>query len=211
MTRKHLIEQILRQVYGGHPSDDSSITEGLVNQYITQGTALAAKQNYKENYQIEGVGFVNNSFYSTFKGIAITADERNLYKFTLPTLPLGIGSVDGISRVVLKNSDNEISYPVILISESQVGMQRSMRQVQNKLIGYPEGGYCYLITPLIVTSYTASVTLISGGDDTDLNSTLNVPNDYINTIVEYCKTQLSFERNMPVNAANDGMDAIRNN
>ena len=209
MQRIELIERLRRQVYGGFPADDSSITDNLVNKWIIDGTALAAKQNYKENIQIEGVGYVNNSFYSTFKGIAITADERNLYKFSLPSLPLGIGSTEGISRVIFKDASNSLSYPGVMLSESQVGYQRSMRPVQNKILCYPESGYCFIITPIIMTDYTAQVTLISGGDESDLTSNLNVPSDYINVIVEYCKAQLTFERNQPVNSANDGQDAIR--
>jgi len=31
MTRNQLIERILRQIYGGQPSDDSNITFGLLD------------------------------------------------------------------------------------------------------------------------------------------------------------------------------------
>jgi len=78
MTRSQFIEQILRQVYGGYVQEDSSITPMLVNQYIDQAIAFAAKTNYKENASLEGVGFVNNSFYTTFKDIAISRDESGL-------------------------------------------------------------------------------------------------------------------------------------
>lgn len=209
MQRIELIERLRRQLYGGFPTDDAEITDNLVNRWITDGTALAAKQNYKENYQLEGVGFVNNSFYSTFKGLEITADERFLYKCTLPNLPLGIGTVDGISRALFKSTINTLSLPAVILSESQVAIQRQMRPIPNKILCYSEGTFLYAITSIILTPYKASVTMVSGGDDTDLYSTLNVPNDYINVIVEYCKAQLGFERMQPVDAQNDGQDSIR--
>jgi hypothetical protein len=59
------------------------------------------------------------------------------------------------------------------------------------------------------SGFTASVTMISGGNDSDLASTINIPNDYVNVIVEYVKVQLAFERNQPVPSSNDGTDAIR--
>lgn len=209
MTRAVFIERLRRQVYGDFPSDDSTITDNLVNQWILDGTSIAAKKNYTDNLQLEGVAFVNNGFYSTFKSLAITKDEQFLYKFTLPEIPLGIGSVDGISRVVFKDENNNISYPGILLSENQVGIARSMRPIPNKTICYPEGGDCFIITTLIMTPYTASVTMVSGGDSGNLNSTLNIPGDYISVIVQYIQQQLLLERNQPVNAANDGNDSIR--
>jgi hypothetical protein len=210
MTRQELIERLRRQVYGGFPSDDSSITDNLVNKWIIDGTAIAAKQNYKENFQLDGVAYVNSSFYSTFKEIAITNDEQFLYKFTLPSIPLGVGSVDGISRIVFKDTKDKISYPAVILSENQVSFQRSMRPIPNKILTYPEGGECFIITTLLMDSgFTASVTMISGGNDSDLASTINIPNDYVNVIVEYVKVQLAFERNQPVPSSNDGTDAIR--
>src|SRR5688572_11305353 len=103
MQRIELIERLRRQIYGSFPADEADITDGLVNAWIIDGTAIAAKQNYKDNLQLEAIGFVNNSFYSTFKGIAVTLDENNLYKFTLPSIPLGIGATEGIGRLLFKD------------------------------------------------------------------------------------------------------------
>ena len=78
MLRSQFIEQVLRQVYGGYVQEDSSITPMLVNQYIDQAIAFAAKNNYTDNLRLDGVAYVNNSFYTTFKGLAISNDETGL-------------------------------------------------------------------------------------------------------------------------------------
>jgi hypothetical protein len=48
--------------------------------------------------------------------------------------------------------------------------------------------------------------LISGGDSTDLNSTLIVPDDYMPMVIEYIKGQLAFEKSRPIDQSNDGVD-----
>ena len=210
MTRATLIELIRRQIYGGQPSDDADITVGLVNVWLNQAIALAAKQNYKENIAIDGISFVNNSFYTTFKGIAVTKDEQFVWKITLPQIPIGIGSTEGISTVVFKDPDTaQISYPVVLISENQRSFSKGMRTIPNKLIGYPQGGFVFVESTIQLSNYTATVTMISGGTSTDLTSTVNVPDDYMNVIVEYVKQQLMFQRSVPVDVTNDGADIIK--
>ena len=79
-SRQTLIEQITRLVHNGQPTQDSDITDALINLYINQGVGLAVNQNYKESMQIDGVGYVNNSFYTTFKAIAVTKDENFLWQ-----------------------------------------------------------------------------------------------------------------------------------
>ena len=49
MTRNIFIERILRQIYNGQPSDDSSITYNLVNQWLNDAIGLAAKKNYTDD------------------------------------------------------------------------------------------------------------------------------------------------------------------
>ena len=206
MTRRFFIERTLRQIYNGQPTDDSNITVGLVNGWMGDAIGAAAAQNLKDNLQVDGVSYINNSFHTTYKGLAITADERNLYRFTLPEVPLGVGASDGVKRVLFKNASNTISYPAVLLSEDQVGLERSMRPIQNKIKCYSEGIYCYIITPIIMTNYTASCTMVSGGDATDLDSVLNVPANYLPVMVTYIQQQLMLENKMPQDITNDGRD-----
>lgn len=210
MTRRYFIERTLRQIYGTQPNDDSWITYNLVNAWLSDAIALAAKANYKENQAIDGISFINNSFYTIFKGLAVTRDEQFLWKITLPEIPIGIGQNMGVSTLQFKDDTRDLtSQTVVWVSENQRTYFDSMRPIPNKLLAYPQGEFVYVLSPLILSVYTANVTMISGGDSTDLDSTLNVPQDYFPVMVEYIKQQLMFERGVPVDLANDGNDAIK--
>jgi len=206
-SRNAFIELIRRQIYGDQPSSEANITKGLVNRWLNFGIAAAAKQNNKENIALDGVNYINNSFYSTFKGLAISQDEFNLWKIELPQLPLGIGSTEGISTVMIKSSDGQVSYPLIMLSQNEKSFQRGYREIPNKVIGYAEGTYVYVLSSIMLNQYTASVTMVSGGDASDLTSTINIPDDYLPTIVEYVKAQLMFQRNVPQDNVADGVDS----
>jgi len=210
MTRRTYIELIRRQIYGSQPSNDAEITVNLVNKWLNIAIAAAAKQNNKDNLAIDGINYVNNSFYTIFKGLAVTNDENFLWKVTLPQLPLGIGTSEGISTLEFKDAEtNQVSYPAVMMSENQRSFSRGMRAIPNKVLAYSQGGYIYALSTIQLSQYTASVTMISGGGSTDLSSTINVPDDYFPVIVEYLKQQLMFQRQVPVDATNDGLDAIQ--
>ena len=210
MTRSQFIEQILRQVYGGYVQEDSSITPMLVNQYIDQAIAFAAKTNYKENASLEGVGFVNNSFYTTFKDIAISRDENGLWKLTLPQVPVGVGANEGISTLQLKNNQNQISQPCIPLTENQKTYFQGLQNLPFKTLYYVEGNLAYLVSNLTLSNYTATVTLVSGGNSSDLNSNLNVPGDYVPIMIDYIQKQLLLMKSRPQDLANDGTDLTAN-
>lgn len=205
MTRGQLIEQILRQVYGSQPTDDASATPNLVNQMINQGIGIAAKLAYKDAIQMDGVGYVNNSFYSTFKGIAVTPDDNFKWKIDLPSVPVGVGKDEGISTLVFKDSNGKVSLPVVWLSQNQVTYFQSMPMIANKILAYSEGSVVYAMSTILLDQYTATVTLVSGGDSSNLSSTLNVPDDYIPTIVEYVSKLLMASRAQPQDQANDGV------
>ena len=210
MTRRQYIERTLRQIYNGQPSHDATITYSLVNLWMNDAIALAAKTNYTDNYKLEGVAFVNNSFYTIFKGLSVTQDEQFLWKITLPQIPVGIGANEGVSTLTFKDaSSTQISNPVVWLSENQLSFSGSMRPIPNKILAYPQGSFIYVKSDLLLSSYTAQVTMISGGDSKDLDSTLNVPSDYLPVMNEYIKNQLVFERQMPLDVQNDGVDAIK--
>lgn len=210
MTRKTYIELIRRQIYGGQPSDDAEITVGLVNKYLDIAIAVAAQQNYKGNIAIEGISYVNNGFYTTFKGIAVTKDENFLWKIALPQVPVGIGENEGVEIVVFKDSENnQLSQNIVWMSQNQRSFNSGRRQIPNKLLAYQEADAIYVLSTILLSQYTASVTMVSGGTSTDLTSTINVPPDYFTVIVDYLKAQLLFQRQMPVDSTNDGVDIIK--
>jgi len=210
MNRRTYIELIRRQIYGSQPSDDAEITVGLVNKWLDISIAAAAQQNYKGNIALEGISYVNNGFYTTFKNIAVTKDENFLWKVALPQIPVGIGENDGVPILVFKDAaNNQLSQNVVWLTQNQRSFNSGRRQIPNKLLAYQEADYIYILSTITLSQYTASVTMISGGTSTDLTSTINVPPDYFTVIVDYMKTQLMFQRQMPQDVQNDGLDAIK--
>ena len=206
MTRRFFIQRTLRQIYGGEPSADSNITDNLVNGWLNDALGVAARKNYTDNYTIEGINFVNNSFYCTFSDLTITKAEQNLYKFELPHIPVGLGYSEGISTVQFVDSMGIVSRTGVPLSMNQVTYFPNMRAIPNKLLYYSEGKFCYVLSVVGLTIYTAKVKLISGGDSTDLDSELNIPSDYIPICVDYIKQQLLLEQSRPKDQNNDGID-----
>jgi hypothetical protein len=206
MTRRFYIERLLRQVYGAMPSDDSQLTVNLVNAYLNDAIGLAAKQCYKESIAIDGVAYVNNAFYTTFKNLAIVADSDFVWKIALPAMPTGLGTTDAISRVQLRDTKGKVSDPIVLLSANQVAYRKSLHQPQNKLIGWNEGRELYIEAVLPLSQYTGQVSMVSGGLSTDLDSELHVPDDYLPIVNDYLLKQLNTQRTEPQDNSNDGSD-----
>lgn len=206
MTRKTFIERILRQIYNGQPSDDSSITFNLVNQWLNDAIGVAAKKNYTDSIQMDGVAYVNNSFYTSYSSLTITQVDNTTFKFTLPQIPVALGKNEGIATLQFSNSKTPTSFGAVPLSMNQVGYQDTLRPIQNKVVYWPQGQEVYMSTGIPLTAYKANVRMVSGGDSTDLNSTLIIPDDYVPIMVEYIKAQLAFERSRPIDTSNDGVD-----
>lgn len=206
MTRKIFIERILRQIYNGQPSDDSSITFNQVNQWLNDAIGVAAKKNYTDSIQMDGVAYVNNSFYTSYSSLTITQVDNTTFKFTLPQIPVALGKNEGIATLQFSNSKTPTSFGAVPLSMNQVGYQDTLRPIQNKVVYWPQGQEVYMSTGIPLTAYKANIRMVSGGDSTDLNSTLIIPDDYVPVMVEYIKAQLAFERSRPIDTSNDGVD-----
>jgi hypothetical protein len=138
MTRYALIERILRQIYNGQPSDDSSITYNLVNQWLNDAIALAAKKNYTDSIQMDGVAYVNNSFYTSFRDLPVTNVDFTTYTINLPMIPVALGKDEGIATLQFVGEGKE-SYTAIPLSMNQVAYIEQLRPIQNKLLYWIEG------------------------------------------------------------------------
>jgi hypothetical protein len=204
MTRREFLERESRQIHGGFATDDSEMTYNLINSWLNDSIAIAAKKNYTDNLQLDGVGYVNNSFYTKFRGLSVSADGSLTYRITLPQIPIGIGSSEGVGTLQFIDANGRESFPCVPLSENQVTYFESMRVPPNITLYYTEGGYVYAKSTILLTQYTANVRMVSGGDSNDLDSVLNVPSDYFPAMVEYLKAQLAFEKAQPKDAAIDG-------
>jgi len=205
MTRYAFIERILRQIYNGQPSDDSSITYNQVNQWLNDAIALAARKNYMDGLQMDGVAYVNNSFYTTFKALPVVNENVTTYSISLPVIPVALGKNEGVATLQFIG-EGKISQTAIPLSTNQVGYIDSLRPIQNKLLYWIEGKNIYVKSSILLSQYTANVRMISGGDSTNLQSTLIIPDDYVPMMIEYIKSQLAFERSRPIDTSNDGVD-----
>lgn len=207
MTRYQLIERILRQIYNGQPSDDSNITYGLVNQWLNDAIGLAARKNYTDSIQMDGISYINNSFYTTFKNLDIEAEtvDNVTYRVDLPSIPVALGKNEGVSTLQFVG-DKKTSQTAIPLSMNQIAYQEQLRPIQNKITYWVEGKNIYVKSSIPLTSYKATVRMVSGGDSTNLDSTLIIPDDYMPVVVEYIKGQLAFEKSRPIDQSNDGVD-----
>jgi hypothetical protein len=207
MTRYQLIERILRQIYNGQPSDDSNITYGLVNQWLNDAIGAAARKNYTDNIQIDGISYINNSFYTTFKNLDIEAEtvDNVTYRVDLPSIPVALGKNEGVATLQFVG-DKKTSQTAIPLSMNQIAYQEQLRPIQNKIAYWVEGKNIYVKSSIPLTSYKATIRMVSGGDSTDLDSTLIIPDDYMPVVVEYIKGQLVFEKSRPIDQSNDGVD-----
>jgi hypothetical protein len=207
MTRYQLIERVLRQIYNGQPSDDSNITYGLVNQWLNDAIGAAAKKNYTDNIQLDGVSYINNSFYTTFKNLDIYAEtvDNVTYRVDLPSIPVALGRNEGVATLQFVG-DKKTSQTAIPLSMNQVAYQEQLRPIQNKIAYWIEGNNIYVKSSIPLTSYKATLRMVSGGDSTDLDSTLIIPDDYMPVVIDYIKGQLAFEKSRPIDQSNDGVD-----
>ena len=207
ISRYELAERIQRVIYNGLPTDDATITIPVINLWINDALAATAKKNYAESLQIEGIAYINNSFYTTYKGIAITQDEEGLWKFSLPQIPLGLGRNEGISTVQFKR-EGKVSLTAIPLSQNQVGYVDTLKVVPNKTFYWNEGQTVYVKSLLLMNLYTATVRMISSGVSSDLDSVVNIPDDYMADVINYVVKFLMTERSQPLDLTNDGSDKV---
>jgi hypothetical protein len=81
-----------------------------------------------------------------------------------------------------------------------------MPHIPSKTLFYSEGDKVFVISNLVLSNYTASVTMVSGGVSSNLNSVLNVPSDYMPVIIQYVQQQLLLMKGQPKDLQNDGQD-----
>jgi hypothetical protein len=207
MTRKVLIEQIRRMLYGGVPTDDANITEKEINLYINEALAYMAKVNYTESIKLDGIETVSDVFYLTFKNLAITRDtDTGYYSLDLPQVPLGLARGYGISTVTFPTSTGLAKSP-IPISVRELDYMDSLKQPPSKIFYWPEGKKLWFKSYTNLVGRLAIVRMVST-ETSDLDAELNVPQEYITDIINLVMGQLRPRKATPQDSTNDGLDKL---
>jgi hypothetical protein len=207
MTRKVLIEQIRRMLYGGIPTDDANITEKEINLYINEALAYMAKVNYTDSIKLDGIETVSDVFYLTFKNLAIVKDnDTGYYSLDLPQVPLGLARGYGISTVTFPTSTGLAKSP-IPISVRELDYMDSLKQPPSKIFYWPEGKKLWFKSYTNLVGKFAIVRMVST-ETSDMDAELNVPQEYITDIINLVMGQLRPRKATPQDSTNDGLDKL---
>lgn len=207
MTRKVLIEQIRRMLYGSIPTDDANITEKEINLYINEAIAYMAKVNYSDAIKLDGIETIADSFYATFKNLAITRDsDTGYYSLNLPQVPLGLSRGYGISTVTFPTSTGLAKSP-IPISPRELDYMDNLKQPPSKIFYWAEGKKLWFKSYTNLVGKFAIVRMVST-ETTDLDAEINVPQEYITDIINLVMNQLRTRKGTPQDSTNDGLDKV---
>lgn len=203
-----LITRIIRQIYGEKPSDDATITKNLVKTYLPEAIAQAVKTSAKENLQIEGIQYVNNSFYTTFKELQISPEGtiQGDYKCKLPSIPIALGRNEGIASVKLQDAVRT-SVPLYMMSADGIDYMDKMPKPKGTPC-WNEGSTLFFRSPkLNIEDYTAVVRMVSGGN-MEMDSEINISDEWLPMISIYIRDALLASRKVQTDVSNDGLDKI---
>jgi hypothetical protein len=207
MTRKVLIEQIRRMLYGGVPTDDANITEKEINLYINEALAYMAKVNYTDSIKLDGIETVSDVFYLTFKNLAITRDtDTGYYSLDLPQVPLGLARGYGISTVTFPTATGLAKSP-IPISVRELDYMDNLKQPPSKIFYWSEGKKLWFKSYTNLVGRFAIVRMVST-ETSDMDAELNVPQEYITDIINLVMGQLRPRKATPQDSTNDGLDKL---
>jgi len=205
MTRRVLIEQIRRIFYGGVPNDDASLSEKEVNIYLNEAIAYMAKINYTDAIKLDGVESVADSFYATFKNLAITRDsDTGYYSLDLPQVPLGLSRGYGISTVTFPTSTGLAKSP-IPISVRELDYMDNLKQPPSKIFYWAEGKKLWFKSYTNLVGKFAIVRMVST-ETSDLDAEINLPQEYVSDIIDLVLNKLKIRKGTPEDNVNDGVD-----
>jgi len=207
MTRRVLIEQIRRMLYGSIPTDDANITEKEINLYINEAIAYMAKVNYTDAIKLDGIETIADSFYATFKNLSITKDnDTGYYSLDLPQVPLGLSRGYGISTVTFPTSTGLAKSP-IPVSPRELDYMDNLKQPPSKIFYWVEGKKLWFKSYTNLVGRFAIVRMVST-ETSDLDAEINVPQEYITDIINLVMNQLRPRKATPQDSTNDALDKI---
>jgi hypothetical protein len=205
MTRRFLCELIQRRFAGGDPSDDFPIQLEEINGWLNFGLAAAAMKNYGDTAALD-VEHVADAFYYTFTALPLSMDSATGYYYTtLPQLAYALPKGYDITGVNIAEG-GQLSKGFVRIFQNQLDRYRDMRMPPNKSAYWVEGSTLYVNSPFLLDGKSLRVRMASGGDSSDLDSQVGVPDDLVDFVVAQVYNKFLPFMNVKPDLSNDGVN-----
>lgn len=209
-TYGYISEQILTTYYKGVRNDDSQYSLRHIASMVAQEVAVMARKNAFENSNGGEITYINDSFISTYKSVAVTLDSVSKEKYCLlPAVPTALPNNQEIVSVSLNTNTNKTFIPM---RNKDRFAQAFLKPIKGIVFYYIESGRLYFDNPenfqfTLVTIKMAGA-LPSG--DKILDVQLNIPKNYESEIIDKIMARLLSISRLGQDLTNDG-DSLSNN
>jgi hypothetical protein len=206
MTRKEICELVQMRIAGGIPTDDFPVSLNEINLWLDHAIAASAMKNYTDGVQIDGLEFVGDAYYTTFKDLTLTQDTTSLYyKTTLPAPPISVPRGYDISSALWQKPQG--GYTVMLrVNPQQLDYYQALPKPKNAIEWWVEGKTMYVRTDSqqLLNNGKVSVRMVGSAGSRGLSDEALVSADSVPYVVDYLYKQFMPGEQMPKDNVNDG-------
>ena len=208
-TYGYISEQILTTYYKGVRNDDSQYSLRHIASMVAQEVALMARKNAFENSNNGDITYINDSFISTYKSVAVLLDDVSKEKYcVLPAVPTALPNNQEIVSVSLNTKTNKTFIPM---RNKDRFAQAFLRPIKGMVFYYIEAGRIYFDNPENF-QFSALTIKMAGAlpSGAILDAQLNIPKNYETEIIDKVLGRLLSVSRLGQDLTNDG-DSISNN
>jgi hypothetical protein len=210
MTRKELCELIQMRLAGGMPSDDFPITLDEINLWLDHGIAASAMKNYTDGVQIDGLEFIGDAYYTTFKNLSLTKDTDSLYyTTTLPAAPIGVPRGYDITSAYIMKPEGGYSKAMLRVNPQQLDYYNELPKPKDAIEFWVEGKVMFVRTDtaFLLNNNKVAVRMAGSAGSRSLTAEALVPADAVPFVVDYVFKYFLQTDQMPKDLMNDGTNA----
>lgn len=204
-TYGYLAEQILTTYYKGVRSDDSQYSLRHIASMIAQEVAFMARKNAFENGNNGDTAYINDTFISTFKNIAVSTDVVSGDKYAaLPAIPTALPNNQEIVSVSLGKKTNKTFIPM---KNKDRFAQSFLPCIRGTVFYYIEDGKLFFDNPENFQFNNLTIKMagaVPGGNI--LDAQLNIPKNYETEIIDKVLQRLLAVSRLGRDNTNDGND-----
>jgi hypothetical protein len=204
-TYGYIAEQILTTYYKGVRSDDSQYSLRHIASMVAQEVAFMARKNAFENSNNGDITYVNDTFISTYKNIAVSTDATSGDKYAvLPAVPTALPNNQEIVSVSLGKKTSKTFIPM---RNKDRFAQSFLPCIRGTVFYYIEDGKLYFDNPENFQFNNLTVKMagaVPGGNI--LDAQLNMPKNYETEIIDKVLQRLLAVSRLGRDNTNDGND-----